>query len=237
MRYYPTEQWLTEYSRLLDESDALDRVGAGWGVGFDGDVLFVVEELPLGETTLADLPDPILEDVPEPVRAGIGDVSLADAPDYFDDSVRASLPDVAADLLDQLEANVVDGTLYTFVGLEEGRCTGVEIVDGSNARDVGFVIRGAYDTWRQIVDGRPAASAVLTGDLSVEGSWVRQVQYGAMLQLLGDVAADVETVHLFDGAAPSGDRALVDGAVRGPIKLQRVAQEQAARVTQTFGLF
>lgn len=236
MRYYPTEEWLQEYARLLDASEALDAVAAGWGVRFNGDVLFVIEDLPLAETTLGDLPATVLEDVPEPVRAGIADVTLADAPTYFDESVRASLPDAVARLLDQLEDNVVDGNVYAYIELLEGRCTGVELLDAPDAREPGFVVRGDYETWRRILDGRPAASAVLSGDLSVSGNWVRQVQYGAVLQLLGDIAADVETVHLFEGSPPSADRALLDGAVRGPLTVQRVAQQQAAWVTQTLGL-
>lgn len=237
MRYYPTEQWLEEYGRMLDESDALDRVAGNWGVGFNGDVLYVIEDLPLEETTLGDLPDPVLEDIPETIRAGIVDVTLAEAPDYFDDTIRSSLPTIAADLLDQLEENVVDGTLYAYIGLEAGSCTGVELVDGRDARDVGFVIRGPYEIWKQIVDGRPAASAMLTGDLSIDGNWVRTVQYGAVLQLLGDIAANVETVHLFDGDRPSADRALVDGAMRAPLRAHREVQQQASWVSQTLSLF
>lgn len=236
MRYYPSEEWLQEYERLLDESDALDSVAAGWGVGFNGDVLLVVEDLPLEETTLSDLPEPVLEGVPEAVREGVADVTLADAPTYFDDAVRASLPPAAQNLLDQLSENVVDGSLYAYLELEEGNCTGAELLSDPESRDPGFVIRGSHETWRQVVDGRPAVSAMLSGDLSIEGNWVRQVQYGAVFQLLGDVAADVETVHLFDGAAPSVDRVLLDEAVRGPVRVQRVAQRHATRVTRGFGL-
>ena len=35
------DAWIREYDELLDDSD--DYAGAGWGVGFDGDFLFVVE--------------------------------------------------------------------------------------------------------------------------------------------------------------------------------------------------
>jgi hypothetical protein len=42
MSLYPTMEWVEEYGRRLDESTALDDVTAGWGVGFDGDVLLVI---------------------------------------------------------------------------------------------------------------------------------------------------------------------------------------------------
>ena len=34
---------IREYGGLLDENEAYDEAGADWGVGFDGDFLFVVE--------------------------------------------------------------------------------------------------------------------------------------------------------------------------------------------------
>ena len=34
---------IREYGELLDENEAYDEAGADWGVGFDGDFLFVVE--------------------------------------------------------------------------------------------------------------------------------------------------------------------------------------------------
>ena len=37
------EQWISEYGDLLDESDTYTQHGSGWGVGFNGDFLFVVE--------------------------------------------------------------------------------------------------------------------------------------------------------------------------------------------------
>jgi len=43
MSPYPTERWLEAYGRALDESQALDALASGWGVGFDGDVLLVIE--------------------------------------------------------------------------------------------------------------------------------------------------------------------------------------------------
>ena len=235
MRYYPTEEWLEEYGRLLDESDTLDSVAAGWGVGFDGDVLFAIESLPLEETTLGDLPDPVLADLPDALRATIEDVTLADAPSYFDETVRESLPAVAARLLDQLEAYVVDGTIYAYIGLVEGHCTGVELLEDPDERDVGFVIRGDHTVWRQIIDGRPAASALLSNDLTIEGSWFRLGQYAAVPQLLGEIAAEVETVHLFDGEDGSASDALLDEAVRTPVAVQRLAQRQATLVSRTFG--
>lgn len=234
MSYFPSEQWLTAYGRTLDESDALDDLALGWGGRFDGDLLFVIEDLPLAETRLADLPAAVLEALPEGVRDGVGDVTLAEAPERFDESVRSTLPADAVDLLEQIETNVVDGNIYAYVGLSGGDCTGVEVLEDPGARETGFVIRGRYDVWRQIVDGRPPASAILSGDLAIEGNGFHQLRYSAMFQLLGELAADVETTHLFEGRRQSPADRVLDEAVRQPALVQRTAERQFARTLNLF---
>lgn len=234
MSYYPSEQWLDVYARKLDESDVLDDLARGWGEGFDGDVMFVIEQLPLSETRVGDLPDDLLADLPENVRGGIESVTLADAPEMFDETIRPTLPDHVESLLDQIEENVVDGNLYVHVGLEGGDCTGAELLGGPEERETGFTIRGKYDAWRQVVDGRPPASALISGDLTVEGPPLHQLRYSAMLQLLGEIAADVETTHLFGGRRRSSTDWVLDQAVRQPAVLQRTAERQ---LTRTLSLF
>lgn len=213
MPLFPSEQWLDAYGRQLDEDPALDDIAIGWGAGFNGDLLYAIEDLPVDETTLSDLPDFVLEGIPEHVRSGIGDVTLTEAPALLDDTLRPALDETVQDLLRQLETNVVDGNLYAYINLDGGRCTGVDILDSPDERDVGFVIRGSYPTWRDIVNGRPAASAIMQRDLAIEGTFHRRVQYSAMFQTLGDVAADVESVHLFDGASRSPGERLFDEAM------------------------
>lgn len=232
--YFPTEQWLDEYGRRLDESGALDDLAAGWGGRFDADVLLVIEDLPLGETTLSDLPTEILEALPDDIRDGIGDVTLAEAPERFGPEIRPTLPPIARDLLEQIESNVVDGTLYARLCLDGGDCTDVSLLGPDAVDEVGFTIRGSYQTWRRIVEGKPAASAILTGDLAIEGNPLRVAQYSAMFQVLGDVAAAVECVHLFEGAPPSpGDR-LFDQAVAPTAFVQKNAQRQFSRTMDLF---
>lgn len=237
MSLYPTEQWLEAYGRALDESMALDDLASGWGVGFDGDVLLVIDDVPLTETTLGDLPPEVLADLPESVRDGVSDVTLAEAPGRFDETIRPSLPAVVQDLLSQIESKVHDGTIYAYVGLEEGTCTGTEVLDEPGSRDVGYVVRGPYQTWRRIVDGRPVASAWLSGDLGIEGNKARLLRYGSVLQLLGDIAAEVETTHLFPGEVAHPGEVVLDEAVRQPVIFGRLAERQANIVTDAFSPF
>lgn len=230
-RYFPTEGWLEAYGRLLDESDEFSEFGEGWGRGFDGDVCYVVEDLPLAETTLGNLPAGVLSELPEHVRERVADVPLAEAPDTFA-PIREGIPASVEEKLDQLETYVHDGAVYAHIGLEDGACTGVEVLDDPDAADVGFVLRGDYGTWRSIVDGRPSTAAVLTGELEFEGSTFRRVQYAPLFQLLGELAAEVETVHLFEGSAASTP--VLDTAVKGHVQVQRQTRRHLKRTLDLF---
>ena len=40
---FPSEEWIKEYEQRLNDSEEYGEKGAGWGVGFNGDFLYVVE--------------------------------------------------------------------------------------------------------------------------------------------------------------------------------------------------
>ncbi|WP_299265546.1 sterol carrier protein [Halorientalis sp.] len=237
MSLFPTSQWLDAYQREINESTALDDVGVGWGVGSNGDVLIVVEDLPLAETRLGELPELVFDGVPETVRNDLGDVALESAPSLMDPSVRQHFPPVAQSLLDQLEHCVVDGNIYCYIGLESGKCPEVDILDGPDEREVNAVLEAPWNVWQAIIDGRPATSAVLSGDLSVETDGPLGPQTLTMLQLLGDVAADVETTFLFEQSRRSMSDLVLDEAVRQPAAFQKLAYQQAALTSRLFSLF
>ena len=59
-----------------------------------------------------------------------------------------------------------------------------------------------------------------------------RLQYVTMFQLLGEVASEVETTHVFEAEPQSASSVLVDEAVRHPASIHRVVHRQAVR---TFG--
>ncbi len=232
MYFYPSEGWLDEYTRLLDESDALDDLSSGVGVDFAGTIHLVIADLPLEETTVGDLPDGALDGLPDQVRTNLADVAVADLPALVDEHARDGLPPHARNLLQQIETNVVDGALHVLLDIDGGDCADAEVLSRPGHHDPDFTVRGSYATWRDIVDGRPSASALLTGDLRIEGSHLDALQYATMFQLLGDVASDVETTHLFEGGSASPGDVILNEAVRHPAAVHRFAHRQAVR---TFG--
>lgn len=236
MVLFPTQQWFERYGRRLDTSEILDEVATGWGVGTDGTVRFVIDDIPLAETTLGDLPEQVLEDLPDPIQEGVEDVTLADTPSRFDDTVRESLPEQITDLIVQIENYIVGGTIHAQLDLHEGAVTSVEVLDAPDERDAGIVIRGPLTTWQQITAGRPTLSALLTGDLTVEGDELRVLRYSTMLQFLGDVAAAVETTHLFDQPQQPVTNAVVDAAAGSSAEVQQRVEREARRMLQDVSL-
>jgi putative sterol carrier protein len=198
MTLYPTEQWLEVYKDHLNDSDELDEAGAGWGVDFNGDMYFVITDVPLSETTLGDLPEEAMAGLPDQLRDQLADIPLDTANEIIDDDIREQMPERSRDLLRQVDEDINDGTIYAFIGLYDGGCEEVAVVEDPDERDVGFRLRGTHETWGGLVDGTvEPIPAVMSGDLEVEGDMQKILQYSDATELLGDIAAEVETTHLF----------------------------------------
>lgn len=220
MVLFPTEQWLSEYKRRLTESSELDAASAGWGVGFNGDLLIVITDIPLDETTIGDLPPEALEGLPGVLQDHVADLSLSEASAAIDAPLRWLLPSRTRELLRQLDDNIVGDTIYVLIGLEDGNCTEVSILDDPEERDAGIVFRGTHETWRELVDGESLLLAVLCGDLTVSGNRLRLLQYLNAMQLLGEIATDIQTTYLFhsDRDSRSGSKSISGIITHGVVR-------------------
>ena len=216
MVFYPSEEWITEFCRALNECEDLEAFG------FSEDILLVITDLGLDRLTVADIAPALLDDVPESVLADLEDVSLSELIAETDAEMRSSLPDPVGRLLDQSERNVVDDALYVYIGLDEGKCFGPALVDDPDAVDYECVFRAPATVWQSIIDGRPAAAAALSGDLEIIGNPAFLFKYVAELQLIGDVAArNVDSEFLFDRPTPSLLTTAFDESLRFPILVQK----------------
>jgi len=227
---------MVEYERELGEDSMLP--GLVTTTGSPGEVLLVIEDLPLETTTISDLPPVVFEELPEHLREGLGDLVLADAPDVIKPRVRELLPELPRNLLGQLEQNVIDGSIYVQVRIDDGEEPRLRLLQEPEKHpDSSPVIRGTCDTWGQIIEGRPALSAILGGDLRVEGDLQSLLQYSSILQLLGDVAADVETTHIFASPDTTFPEFVLDSMVRQPRTVQKMVQRQATATLSLFSPF
>jgi len=223
MVLYPSEQWLHEYCRALNESDDFEAFG------FSEDLLLVVTDLRLDELTIGDLSDEVLRDVPADVREQLSETTLAEAVDLVDETLRSSLPASVVELVDQADRYVHDGTIFVYVELDRGSCFGPALVDDPAALEYDAVFRAPAKTWQSIVAGRPAAAAVLSGDLDVFGNTLLLAQHVAELQLLCDVAAEaVDSEFLFEPYDRSFCQFVLDESLRQPIRVQKAFTRETA---------
>lgn len=107
-RYFPTEQWLERYGEALEADDALAESGEGWGVGWEGAMVFAIEDVPVAGRTVADLPDELTALVVEEVRS-YGDDEIEELLESAPEAVRERVESRSGDL----ESRVVDEILET----------------------------------------------------------------------------------------------------------------------------
>jgi hypothetical protein len=233
MPLFPTKRWLDEYGKLLDESDELkDIMSGGMGPNLDNDVMLVITDLPIEQTTLADLPQETVEEIPADLREGSMDMTLAEVLAEVDVSIRSSLPITLRALIDQYEECVVNGEIYVLIEIRDGDVD-LSVIDDPGSYEVDSVFRGPCSTWQQVVDGRPALSAVLTGDMIIESAGLHQFQYATVLQVFGEIATDVETEHIYREPDSSLADFFFDETIRQPVTVQRFLHRQAALTMKT----
>jgi hypothetical protein len=90
--WFPSEQWLESYRENLNANERYVADSEGWGVDFDGDFLFVVQNLPLEETSVGDLPDHLVDPLVAELES-LGEDELVDLRETATDDFAARLAD------------------------------------------------------------------------------------------------------------------------------------------------
>jgi putative sterol carrier protein len=228
-QYFPTEPWLERYRDAIEASDEYAEKGAGWGVDWEGAFIFHIQDIPLAEHTIADLPEEIVaaldaelrardaetiesllaaapDAVADSVAAREGDIhdralaelhatTLSEAPERVWPELREEIPGVLRELLAQLEESLVDGdTVYAYLDVYDGGCREVDVVQSPDERAHGFRIIGAYESWRELVNGDgDIVSMLMAGEFDVDGDMQKILQYTDGAVALTEIAADQET--------------------------------------------
>lgn len=110
-RYFPTEQWLARYGEALAADESLAESGEGWGVGWEGAMVFAIEDVPVRGRTVAVLPDELTDLLIEAVRS-YRDEEIEELLESAPGAVRDSVGSRSGDL----ESRVVDEILETDLG-------------------------------------------------------------------------------------------------------------------------
>ena len=155
---FPTPEWLNEYVKKLNESEEFEKAGKGWGVDFNGDFIFQIEDLPVDKIDV--IPD---EDLKKKMKS-------------------------------LMEEYAEGKTVYTYIGLKDGKCTGARVIKSPGEVEVGFKLTANYDNWKKLVKGESdATKLVLTRKMNLEGPMSTIMRYMKATQIMGKVASDVST--------------------------------------------
>lgn len=89
-RYFPTRPWLEKYGSALEANDELAESGEGWGVDWDGAMVFEITDVPLEGRTVGDLPEELREEITDTVRS-LSDDRLAELLEAAPEDVRSDV--------------------------------------------------------------------------------------------------------------------------------------------------
>jgi len=70
MVWFPSKEWLEEYCKMLNQSKEYKEAGKGWGVGWNGDFIFQIENIPVDKISVGDLPADLAKQLKEYVING-----------------------------------------------------------------------------------------------------------------------------------------------------------------------
>lgn len=109
-QYFPTEPWLETYGQRLDDSERLSDTGSGWGVGWEGGMVFHITNVPLADRTIADLPEELVASV-EDTLDSLSDDRLEEIVSSAPEDVRTDIRARSGSLHEQARAELMETSL------------------------------------------------------------------------------------------------------------------------------
>jgi len=70
MVLYLTKAWLDEYRKMLNQSRDYKEAGKGWGVGWNGDFIFQIENIPVEKIAFESIPPDVAKELREYIVNG-----------------------------------------------------------------------------------------------------------------------------------------------------------------------
>jgi putative sterol carrier protein len=182
MRFaFGTQAWNDEYVKKLNSDPVMAEAGKGWGVGWNGDFIFQIDEVPVEKLQKAEtMSEAELKQLAE--KAG---VSLEDAKKIQEEFKRV------------MKEYLKGKTIYTYVGLKDGKCTGMRLLKDPNEVQAGFRLAGPYDSWKKLAKAETdATKLVLTGKMKLQGDMSKVMRYIKATQQMGKISSQVPTLFV-----------------------------------------
>lgn len=108
--YFPTEPWLETYGERLDNSEQLSETGSGWGVGWEGGMVFHIKNVPLSSRTIADLPKELVALIEDRLDS-LSDERLEEMVSAAPEDVREDIESRSGSLHEQTRAELLETSL------------------------------------------------------------------------------------------------------------------------------
>lgn len=228
--WFPSEEWLDAYRANLNESDRYEAESEGWGVEFDGDFVFEIRDLPLGETTLGELPNELVDRL----RGSLAslddervDEIVADASPALEsrlEAVDGEDPDASERerLTEALLGTTVDES-PSVVGPALESAFPADLTNLLDQLDE-YVEDGTVRVYLDLEDGECRAAEVLATDAAPEPGFALRGPYGNWWDLV-DGADVMESVL--------GEDLELDGSVTTVIEYADAADEMGAVANRT----
>lgn len=228
--WFPSEEWLDAYRTNLNDSERYREESEGWGVGFEGDFVFEIRDLPVEETTVGELP----EELPDGLRESVGSLPeeraaaiVADGPPELRermDEVAGDDPD--ADDRERLVDALLGATIAETPPLLSTELEDELPADLSNllAQLDDYVEAETVRVHLDLRDGECRAAEVLEPGASPEPGFALRGPYGNWKDLVS--GADVMESVL-------GEALELDGSVTTVIQYADAAQEMGDVANRT----
>lgn len=108
--YFPTEPWLETYGQRLDNSEQLSETGSGWGVGWEGGMVFHMKNVPLSDRTIADLPEELVGLI-EDTLDSLSDERLEEIVSAAPEDVQEDIESRSGSIHEQTRAELLETSL------------------------------------------------------------------------------------------------------------------------------
>jgi putative sterol carrier protein len=66
--YFPSQAWFAEYRQRINDNDDYQEAASDWGVGFNGDFVFEMRDVPVDELDTEAMPESLREDIDQYVQ-------------------------------------------------------------------------------------------------------------------------------------------------------------------------
>ncbi len=110
-----------------------------------------------------------------------------------------STEDLPENIKKQLDEYVSDNTVYAYLGLKDGECTGTEVLKSIDDKEHGFELSGPYENWKKLIKGKlDVVKAMMGGDLDLDGDMSKIMKYTKAAKILGDLAGQVPDTEFLD---------------------------------------